>query len=47
LGLQPNWMVRWTETTTTALVNDFTAVASKLSKTPTAFVHHDSPVRLD
>jgi NAD(P)H-quinone oxidoreductase subunit 4 len=47
LGLQPNWMVRWTETTTTALVNDFSAIASKLSKTPTAFVSETSPVRLD
>ncbi len=47
LGLQPNWMVRWTETTTTAMVNDFSAIAAKLTKTPTAFVNENSTVRLD
>lgn len=34
LGLQPNWMVRWVETSTTAVVNDFTTIAAHLPKAP-------------
>ncbi|KAM3113447.1 NADH-quinone oxidoreductase subunit M [Phormidesmis sp. 146-33] len=29
LGLQPNWLVRWTETTTTALLTDYPTIATK------------------
>ncbi|NDJ18085.1 NADH-quinone oxidoreductase subunit M [Myxacorys almedinensis] len=36
LGLQPNWMVRWVETTTTAAVNDFTTIAARLPNSKTA-----------
>ncbi len=30
LGLQPSWIVRWTETTTTAMVTDFPTIAAIL-----------------
>jgi NAD(P)H-quinone oxidoreductase subunit 4 len=29
LGLQPNWLVRWTETTTTAMLVDYPTIAAK------------------
>lgn len=34
LGLQPGWVTHWSETTTTALVNEFTTIAAKLPKAP-------------
>ncbi len=34
LGLQPSWIVRWTETTTTAMLVDFPTVAAKALKSP-------------
>jgi NAD(P)H-quinone oxidoreductase subunit 4 len=47
-GLQPNWLAHWTETTTTAVVNDFTAIVAKLDRSPPDLM--DRPmltVRLD
>ena len=34
LGLQPGWVVRWTETTTTAMLTDFPTIAAKVLKSP-------------
>ena len=34
LGLQPSWMVRWTETTTTAMLIDFPTIAAKALDSP-------------
>ncbi len=34
LGLQPSWVVRWTETTTTAMLIDFPTIAAKTLKSP-------------
>ncbi len=34
LGLQPSWVVRWTETTTTAMLTDFPTIAAKVLKSP-------------
>ncbi|MBW4420573.1 MAG: NADH-quinone oxidoreductase subunit M [Myxacorys californica WJT36-NPBG1] len=54
LGLQPNWMVRWIETTTTAVINDFTTVAAHLPNPKTvdlpltpAVSENPLPVRLN
>ncbi len=33
-GLQPSWVVRWTETTTTAMLTDFPTIAAKVLKSP-------------
>lgn len=32
LGLQPNWLVRWTETTTTAMLTGYSAIAAHAPK---------------
>ncbi|MCY7323503.1 MAG: NADH-quinone oxidoreductase subunit M [Phormidesmis sp. CAN_BIN36] len=34
LGLQPSWMVRWTETTTTAMLLDFPTIAARALSSP-------------
>ncbi len=34
LGLQPSWMVRWTETTTTAMLLDFPTIATRALDSP-------------
>ena len=34
LGLQPSWMVRWTETTTTAMLENYAAIATKAEIAP-------------
>jgi NAD(P)H-quinone oxidoreductase subunit 4 len=34
LGLQPGWLVRWTETTTTAMLENYPTVATKSEKLP-------------
>ncbi len=54
LGLQPNWMVRWIETTTTAVISDFTTVAAHLPNPKTvdlpltpAVSENPLPVRLN
>ncbi|MBE9010004.1 NADH-quinone oxidoreductase subunit M [Pseudanabaenaceae cyanobacterium LEGE 13415] len=30
LGLQPSWLVHWTETTTTAMLNDYSTIATQI-----------------
>ncbi len=36
LGLQPGWLVHWTETTTTAMLTDFPTIAAKVLKSPSS-----------
>jgi NAD(P)H-quinone oxidoreductase subunit 4 len=43
LGLQPGWLVRWSEPTTTAMITSFPAIASSALHEPLAFPNNQSP----
>ncbi|OUC12106.1 MAG: NAD(P)H-quinone oxidoreductase subunit D4 [Alkalinema sp. CACIAM 70d] len=47
LGLQPSWMVRWTETTITAMGNDATIVANKIALPKAAALSSPDPLLID
>lgn len=43
LGLQPNWLVRWSEPTTTAMIVNFPAIASSALHEPLAVPNNQFP----